>query len=258
MSQIIPNKQLGQHWLNDEKSLNSVVKAANINSKDVILEIGPGTGLLTRKLTPMAKKVIAIEQDSSLINSLKDRVNSTNLEIINDDILKFNLLNLPKDYKIVANIPYYLTSHLIRIISESKNPPIKAVLLIQKEVAERVCAKPGQMSFLSVMAQYYWEVDLGRVITANKFTPPPKIDSQVLILTRRIKPLFKVDDEDFLRTVKAGFAKKRKTLLNSLSTTLPIEKAKLLDVCQLTGIDLSRRAQTLNLEEWYRLHCALT
>ena len=157
-------------------------ESVGLGSEDVVLEIGPGVGTLTELLVQRAKQVIAVEFDEKLASDLPKIRPETNLKVVQQDILSFNLTTLPADYKVVANIPYYLTSNLIRVLSESSNPPSKVALLVQKEVARRVVARPGAMSLLSVTAQYYWEASTGMVVPAKLFTPPPKVDSQILIL----------------------------------------------------------------------------
>lgn len=250
-----PKKSLGQHWLQDPSSLEAMCLAANLQPTDTVLEIGPGLGSLTKLLVKKAKQVIAVEFDQNLAHKLPQQVSANNLEIISQDILNYDFTSLPAGYKIVANIPYYLTSNLIRVISETANPPIQVALLIQKEVAERATAKPGNMSLLSVTAQFYWETSLGRGVPASLFTPPPKVNSQILILKRRRKPLFDdVNPREFFRLVKAGFSQKRKTLLNSLSAGLHIEKETVKAICESVDIDPSRRPQTLSLEEWHNLY----
>jgi 16S rRNA (adenine1518-N6/adenine1519-N6)-dimethyltransferase len=249
------NKSLGQHWLHDPTALNDIVGSAEVGPADTVLEIGPGLGTLTTVLCKTAKQVVAVEFDAKLANALPRRVSANNLQIITQDILRFDFSQLPADYKIVANIPYYLTSNLIRVISETTNPPTVAVLLVQKEVAERVTAEPGAMSILSVTAQYYWHVDSGNIVPASLFTPPPKVDSQILILEHRGDPLFQdVDAKTFFRLVKAGFSQRRKTLLNSLGAGLSISRDAMLRICQSAGIDPARRAQSLSLEEWHSLY----
>lgn len=251
-------KSLGQHWLFDEASLQSICEAAAVSKNDVVLEIGPGLGTLTKLLVKKAKKVIAVELDEKLASGLETQIKADNLTVIKKDILSFDLNSLQPGYKIVANIPYYLTSHLIRLISETNNPPALATLLVQKEVAERINASPGKMSLLSVSAQYYWLVDLGIEVKANLFTPPPKVDSMVVILNRRKKPLFPdIDSKEFFRIVKAGFSQKRKTLTNSLSATLRLDKKVIELACSSVAIDPKRRAQTLSLQEWHNLYLSL-
>lgn len=250
-----PKKSLGQHWLHDAATLTAIADAADIQLHDTVMEIGPGLGTLTEVLVKKAEKVVAVEFDEQLATDLPGRVKADNLEVVQSDILRFDLTSLPADYKVVANIPYYLTSNLIRNLSESSNQPIVSVILVQKEVAQRVAAEPGSMSILSVTAQYYWEVSLGLEVPARLFTPPPKVDSQVLIMKRRAKPLFEdVDTEDFFRLVKAGFSQRRKTLLNSLSGGLQLSKEDVKLLLEKAAIDSSARPQTLSLEEWHLLY----
>lgn len=254
MSDSIPKKSLGQHWLRDEEALLAMCEAAELQESDTVLEIGPGLGTLTEYLVEGAKRVIAVEFDQHLAQELPSRVRADNLEVISQDILSLDFTTLPSKYKIIANIPYYLTSNLIRVISETPNPPEQAAVLIQKEVAERVAAKAGDMSILSVTAQYYWEVELGQVVPARLFTPPPKVDSQILILKSRHKPLYDdINTKDLFKLVKAGFSQRRKTLLNSLSGGLRIDRAQVAALCEQAQIDPSRRAQTLSIDEWHKL-----
>ena len=214
----MPLKSLGQHWLNDDALLEDIADQADLNPGDSVLEIGPGPGGLTAKLITRAKDVVAVEVDKALIEQLKVKFNHvSNLKLVNADIRSFDLNDLPKGYKVVANIPYYLTSYLIRLLSEADNPPSLCVLLVQKEVAHRLAAIPGNMSILSITAQIYWQVDLGLIVPAEFFTPPPKVDSQVVKLTRRKESL--VPDElreRLFSLVKAGFSQKRKKLANTL------------------------------------------
>lgn len=249
-----PNKSLGQHWLNDPVILSKIVDYAELNSKDYVLEIGPGLGSMTSLISNKAGKVLAIEIDQDLFNILKLNNHEDNLEFVNQDILKFDLTKLPKNYKIVANIPYYLTSHLIRLLTESKNPPIKIVLLIQKEVAERLDAKPGSMSVLSVVVQQYFDVAKRDIVLAEMFTPPPKIDSQIIVLSRRKKPVVNTDnDKEFFRLVRIGFSARRKTLENSLSNGLRVEKSKAREMIVLAKLDPNIRPQVLTIEQWGEL-----
>lgn len=249
------NKNLGQHWLTDFSSLSAMCDAVHVQDGDVILEVGPGLGTLTELLVERADKVIAVEFDQKLAKELPGRVPDSNLEVVQQDILSFDLTSLPADYKLVANIPYYLTSNLIRTISESNNPPAAAAILIQKEVAERVAARPGDMSLLSVTAQYYWETSLGIVMPAHLFTPPPKVNSQILILNRRADPLFPdIEAKQFFRLVKAGFSNRRKTLLNSLSGGLQLAKPEIQEILSRAGVKPSARPQELSLHEWYAIY----
>lgn len=250
-------KSLGQHWLTDFNALSAMCDAVDVKNGDTILEIGPGLGTLTELLVERADKVIAVEFDEQLAKDLPKRVPESNLEVITQDILRFDFTSMTAGYKLVANIPYYLTSNLIRVISESSNPPLAAAILIQKEVAQRVAAKPGQMSLLSVTAQYYWEASLGIVMPAALFTPPPKVDSQILILKRRGTPLFDViDEKQYFRLVKAGFSNRRKTLLNSLSGGLQLEKPAVAELLARAGVTPTARPQELSLQEWYAIYTA--
>lgn len=251
-------KSLGQHWLTDELTLLAMADAVGVGADDVVLEIGPGVGTLTRILCERAKHVVAVEFDEKLAKELSNRVPESNLSVVHQDILQFDLTSLPPDYKIAANIPYYLTSNLIRTISESSNRPAAIALLVQKEVAERVSAQPGSMSLLSVTAQYYWEVSVGEVVPARLFTPPPKVDSQILILKRRGTVRYPdVNAKAFFRVVKAGFSQRRKTLVNSLSGGLQMSREQAQALCERAGVSAGDRPQTLSIDQWYALYRAL-
>jgi 16S rRNA (adenine1518-N6/adenine1519-N6)-dimethyltransferase len=260
MHDAIPKKSLGQHWLHDEATLASICDSAEVQAGDTVLEVGPGLGTLTSQLLTRGAHVTAVEFDPPLAERLEANVAKSgaatdNLKVVHEDILKFNLTTLPKGYKLVANIPYYLTSNLIRVTTESGNPFDTAAILIQKEVAERVVAGPGQMSLLSVSAQFYCEVSLGALVPAELFTPPPKVDSQVLVLKYRPEPLFEnVDTKLFFRLVKAGFSQKRKTLVNSLSGGLSIGKDQARELLGAADIAENARAQALSLDDWYALY----
>lgn len=256
-----PKKSLGQHWLHDKNILHQIVVAADVSSGDQILEIGPGLGTLTDELLATGASVTALEFDPQLASNLalKYKVanndeDSSQIKIVEGDIRKFDFSSLGSGYKIVANIPYYLTSHLVRQLCETPNKPARAVLLVQKEVAERICAKPGKMSILSVFAQSYFGCSLGVEVPAKFFTPPPKVDSQVVCLSSLVEA--KVSEElskKFIRVVKAGFSEKRKTLSNSLSGGLGIDKQVANLLLLKSGIDSTRRAQTLSINEWLKL-----
>jgi len=257
VSAVIPRKSLGQHWLNDEPTLINILNLAKLSKDDIVLEIGPGLGSLTKLLVKNAKQVIAVELDSNLANQLSTFIHDENLIVVNESILKFDLSKLEPGYKIVANIPYYLTSNLLRLLSESNNPPAIIVLLVQKEVAQRVAARAGDMSLLSVTTQFYWEIELDQIVPASLFNPPPKVDSQVLFLKRRSQPLFEgMEDKSFFRLVKVGFSSRRKTLLNSLSNGLREEKSKIDLVLKTINIDSNTRPQMLSIDEWHKIYLA--
>ena len=254
MTKIIPRKSLGQHWLNDQQVLSNIVNYAEVSKSDYVVEIGPGLGSLTSIISNQAGKVLSIELDEQLFNKLKSENIKNNLEFINQDILKFDFTQLPKNYKVVANIPYYLTSHLIRLLIESVNPPQKIVLLVQKEVAERIAADPGSMSVLSVVTQQYYEVEKEDIVSAKLFTPPPKVDSQIVVFTRRESPqIITDDDKKLFRLVRIGFSARRKTLENSLSNGTRQKKEIIRKLINEAGLDPNTRPQTLTLSDWGKL-----
>lgn len=252
---VTPNKSLGQHWLADETALAAMCDAADLDSDDIVLEIGPGLGTLTQLLVQRARQVIAVEFDLQLAAKLPDLVTADNLQVTAADILRYDLSHLPPGYKVVANIPYYLTSNLLQVLCESSNPPAQMALLVQKEVAERVAAQPGDMSLLSVSVQYYCEASLDMVVPAHLFTPPPKVDSQILKLVYRQKPLYKdVDSKKFFQIVKAGFSQRRKKLRSSLAAGLRIDKKAAEDLLIASDIDPNARPQELSLDAWKSLY----
>lgn len=254
MDKNIPKKSLGQHWLFDDYVLQNIADLAQINPGERVVEIGPGLGTLTAKLLKAGADVVAVEFDNALAKQLDDKKLSANLQVINQDILRFNFEQQPEKYKIVANIPYYLTSNLIRILTETNNQPDIVVLLIQKEVAQRICAAPGQMSMLSVWAQLNFDCSLGPVVDAEQFTPPPKVDSQVVVMKKLTEPIFKEENKESLqRVIKAGFASKRKTILNCLSAGLQKPKTEVAQILNTLSINQNTRAQELNLETWLTL-----
>ncbi len=258
MDQPQAKKRLGQHWLEDQQVLAAICDSAEIADSDTVLEIGPGQGTLTRHLLRRAQKVIAIELDEVLAAKMKAQERAGNLEVITGNILQFDLTSLPAGYKVVANIPYYLTSNLLRLLSESPNPPSLAVLLVQKEVAERAAALSGDMSLLSVSVQIYFEVSAGQVVPKERFTPPPKVGSQVLILRRRGMPLFPdLDEKLFFRIVKAGFSQRRKKLRSSLSGGLHLPIKTVEKDLASAGLSPHARPQELSLEQWHQLYLCM-
>lgn len=254
-------KSLGQHWLQDEAALEAMCAAAEIQMDDVVLEIGPGFGTLTQHLLDWEAEVYALEFDETLLPALRQKFSRATADnrftALQGDIRSYDFSSLPTGYKIVANIPYYLTSNLIQLLSETPNPPTVAALLVQKEVAERVAAGPGAMSILSVTAQFYWNVTLDMKIPAKLFSPPPKVDSQILVMQRREQlAVPEADVKAFFRLVKAGFSQRRKTLLNSLSGGLQLDKQTVQTMCTGADIETGRRAQTLTMNEWRALYSA--
>jgi 16S rRNA (adenine1518-N6/adenine1519-N6)-dimethyltransferase len=251
-------KSLGQHWLKDEASLEEIIKSAGITKDDTVLEVGPGLGTMTKHLVKKARKVIAIEVDEVLAQRLSSEIITNNLIIRNQDILRFDLGELPPNYKVAANIPYYLTGSLLRLFTDSNNPPLQMALLVQKEVAERLAAKPGEMSIIAVAVQLEYEVKLGKVIEAELFTPVPKVDSQIVRFKKREKPLFHgLDKKAYMQVVKAGFSSPRKKLRSSLSAGLAINKGQADELLSRSKIKGNLRAQNLTLGDWHKLYESL-
>lgn len=245
---------LGQHWLKDKAILASIADLAELSANDTVLEIGPGLGTLTSELLRQAGKVVAVEFDPELARKLPGQFPGKSLEVINGDILQFDLSSLPAGYKVVANVPYYITSKIVQMLLTSLHKPSGIVLLVQKEVAERLAAAPGDMSILSISAQVFADVSLGPVVAARHFTPPPKVDSQVVVLEILEKPrLADVGEKDFFRVVKAGFSARRKKLRSSLAGGLGIDKHITLKVLENADIDPDLRAQDLSIEDWVSL-----
>ena len=249
-----PKKSLGQHWLKDPEILADIAEAAELTSDDVVLEIGPGLGTLTSRLLARANSVTAVEFDADLARKLPGQLPGKKLTVVNQDILQFDLSQLPKNYKVVANVPYYITSKIVEKLMTAGNKPSIAVLLVQKEVAERIAAEAGNMSILSVSVQIFAEAELDIEVPRQFFTPPPKVDSQVVILRTRNNPLITPEDQrDFFRIVKAGFSAKRKKLRSSLSGGLGIDKSSVEELLKNAGISPDARAEDLAIEDWKRL-----
>lgn len=254
-----PNKSLGQHWLHDRSVLAHIADCVDVQPGDTVLEIGPGLGTLTSELLRRADKVIAVEFDSELARKLPAQFPGKNLKVINQDILSFDLSVLPKGYKVVANVPYYITSKIVQLLMTAENKPSGVALLVQKEVAQRLAAAPGDMSILAVSAQVFADVSLGDIVPAALFTPPPKVDSQVVVLDVRSQPLFAgTDDKQFFRVVKAGFSAKRKKLRSSLSGGLGISRDAAGELLQKASISPDDRAEDLSLDDWNRLVAVLS
>jgi len=248
------NKSLGQHWLKDRAVLAGIADDANLNSDDFVLEIGPGLGTLTSEIFRRANRVLAVEFDAELARKLPGQFPGKQLEVINEDILQFDLNQLPTGYKVVANVPYYITSKIIEKLMTAENKPSTVVILVQKEVAERIAAKPGDMSILTVSAQVYANTRLGIEAPKEYFTPPPKVDSQVVVLETRPTQLVKPADERlFFRVVKAGFSAKRKKLRSSISAGLALDKQATDKLLRGVNVNPDDRAEDLSIDDWLRL-----
>jgi 16S rRNA (adenine1518-N6/adenine1519-N6)-dimethyltransferase len=287
-----PKKSLGQNFLVDETHLARIAAAADLSAEDVVLEVGPGLGVLTRHLAAQAGRVVAVELDHRLIPILEERfADQPNVRFVHADILAVDAAALiqttadhrpqtgvisdqlsvisdhspipdPRspvpspqppvpNYKVVANLPYYITSAVLRHLLEADQPPTLAVVMVQREVAQRIVAKPGDMSLLAVGVQFYAEPKIVNKVPAGAFYPRPKVDSAVLRLDVRPQPAVSdVDPERFFEVVRAGFGQKRKQLLNSLSSGLSRPKDQIRASLDAAGIDPQRRAETLSLDEW--------
>jgi 16S rRNA (adenine1518-N6/adenine1519-N6)-dimethyltransferase len=251
------HKGLGQNFLQDPIALEKIVAAAEVQPTDTVLEIGPGLGSLTRYVAVSVKEVVAVELDSNLLPPLKAVLSPyQNVRLIQGDILKLSTKDLisEKDYIVVANIPYYITSAVIRHLLEHEPKPRRIVLTVQKEVAQRICAKPGDMSLLALSVQVYGQPRIAAHIPADAFFPAPKVASAVLLIDIYPTPLIKEEVLDtFFKLIKAGFSQKRKTLRNSLSSGLHISPTEAANLLTSTNIDPQRRAETLSIQEWERL-----
>jgi 16S rRNA (adenine1518-N6/adenine1519-N6)-dimethyltransferase len=251
------DKNFGQNFLQDSSELERIVLAAEIQSDDCVLEIGPGLGSLTRYLAVAAKEVTAVELDSDLISPLKEVLNPyQNVRVVQGDILKVSISELihTPDYLVVANIPYNITSAIIRHLLESEIKPRRIVLTVQKEVAHRICAKAGDLSLLALSVQVYGRPSIASIIPAASFHPVPKVDSAILQIDIYKEPLVSQDIlKIFFKLTKAGFSQKRKTLRNSLSAGLHIKPQDAEAMLASAGIDFMRRAETLSIEEWKNL-----
>jgi 16S rRNA (adenine1518-N6/adenine1519-N6)-dimethyltransferase len=251
------DKRLGQNFLQDPYALQKIADLAEIQLTDTVLEIGPGLGSLTRYLAAVAQKVVAVELDEKLFPPLEAVLAPyRNIQIVQGDILDIEpeeIIEQP-DYLVVANIPYYITSAVIRHLLESHPKPRRVVLTIQKEVAERICAEPGDMSLLALSVQVYGEAHIAMHIPAGAFFPAPKVDSSVIVVDIYPEPLVATQLLDtFFLLIKAGFSQKRKKLRNSISAGMRQSTAETEKLLRAADIDPQRRAETLSLEEWGRL-----
>ncbi|MBI4266947.1 MAG: ribosomal RNA small subunit methyltransferase A [Chloroflexi bacterium] len=254
-------KGLAQHFLVDDKVLHLITSAAELSPDDTVIEVGPGLGVLTRELAKQSGRVIAIELDDRLAANLKPALALfKNVTIINDDVLKIDIAALLRGqgvtarYKVVANLPYYITSPVLRHFLEAPVKPQIMVVMVQKEVARSIAAEPGQRSVLSISVQFYGKPRIISYVPAKAFYPVPEVDSAVLRIDLYAEPPVAVTDADsFFELVRGGFAAPRKQLINSLAQGLGRDKAEALVLLDKAGIDPRRRAETLTLEEWAKL-----
>ncbi len=254
---IKPKKSLGQNFLIEPAGLNKVIDAAQLQAEDEVLEIGAGLGSLTYLLAQSVRQVVAVEIDKAVLPPLREALtNFENVQIIEGDILEKNPDELMqgKDYVVVANIPYYISSAIIRHLMEAANRPKRVVLTVQKEVAERVIARDGKMSLLSLSVQVFGQVSMAGVIPAGSFLPAPDVDSAVLKIELYPEPLIPLANEKvFFKIAHAGFSQKRKTLRNSLSGGLGISALQVEEILAKAEINPQRRAETLTIPEWNKL-----
>ncbi len=251
---VTPNKSLGQHWLHDRAALAAIALEAGIIDGETVLEIGPGLGTLTSELLRQGAKVTAVEYDKDLARKLPGQFPGKNLTVISQDILDFDLSTLPRGYKVVANVPYYITSKIVEKLVRAQNKPSVAVLLVQKEVAERIAARPGDMSLLALSAQLFTTTRLGVFVPRGLFTPPPNVDSQVVVLDFLKTPLIDPDDEKaFWHVAHAGFAAKRKKLRGSIAAGLRMTKPQAEELLRHANINPDSRAEDLSIADWQRL-----
>jgi len=262
-------KSLGQHFLIDEEVLKLITLAAELTPTDVIMEVGPGLGVLTKGLARQSGWVITIELDSKLAVILEQSLTPfNNVTIVNEDVLRIDpeallqeqkakfppIIGSPFSYKVVANLPYYITSPVLRHFLEASLKPQIIVVMVQKEVAEAIVAKPGQMSMLSVSVQFYGEPAIINYVPAQCFYPAPEVDSAILKIKLYSQPPVEVTDrESFFELVRAGFSAPRKQIGNSLAQGLELPKADVLSLLGKANIVLQRRAETLTLDEWAKL-----
>lgn len=264
-------KQLGQHFLVNEEVLSSIIEAAQLTPSDTVLEIGPGLGNLTEALARKAKKVIAVELDNRLASFLSKKFSSFHnviivarniLDTLPEDLLgtafpadKHQVNILPTPYKVVANLPYYITAPIVRHFLEATLKPNLMVIMVQKEVAEVITAAPGSMSLFSVSVQFYGKPTIVAHVPSRDFYPPPEVDSTVVRIDVYERPPVMVDDiASFFNIVSAGFSSRRKQIHNALALRLGLDHNQV-DAClEQAGIDRQARAQTLSLEQWARLY----
>ncbi len=258
---LFPKKSLGQNFLINQGILDKIVQAVEVGPEDIIIEVGPGTGNLTEKLAKGAGQVIAIEKDSRLIELLKEKFKGSNVEIIEGDALKVDIGNLLPtsiskaygsrvNYKVVGNIPYYITSSLLRTIFEKWPKPRLIVLTVQKEVAKRIVAKPPEMNLLALSVQFYSEPKIIGYISRGSFRPMPKVDSAIIRLTTNDRQPATEESQRFFKVAKAGFSGKRKQLVNNLSKNFGIIREDLLKIFEKSGLKHNVRAENLSLNQW--------
>jgi len=259
--QINAKKSLGQNFLKSKMALVKMIEAGEVNNEDIILEIGPGKGVLTEKLVPIAKKVIAVEKDDRLIKLLQEKfaeeIKNNKLELIHGDILDLDCRK--GEYKIIANIPYYITGQFLRKFLETENQPTKIVVMVQKEIADRIIARDSKENLLSLSVKAFSEPKKIMKVDKENFSPTPKVDSAILLINNISKKFFienKISEKDFFELIHAGFAHKRKMLIGNLKEGINFNKS-LEEIFELSKISKKARAEDLALDDWLKLIRAL-
>jgi len=253
---LIPKKSLGQNFLHDPQILAKIITSANLDEHDTVLEVGPGTGTLTKLIYPKVKEVIAVEKDSRAIEELKNMFQNSSVKIVEDDIMRFNPLDhglLVNNYKIVANIPYYITSNFLKIILEDWPQPKLIVLTIQEEVAQRIMAKPPKMNILALAVQFYSNPRITGHISAGSFFPKPNVDSAIITLQPKTPPLDLDNAKKYFSLIKSAFAEKRKQLAKVLGQKLNIPKERIGEMLICIGIRQDARPEILSQDQWLAL-----
>ena len=252
-------KKIGQHFLIDEAVPDIIIEAASLNYKDTVLEIGPGLGILTDRMVPLVGDLYAVEIDRVLASKLKQKYsNRHNIHILNDDILQVDLSQILSErtkYKVVANLPYYITSPILNYFVHGKIKPVSMVIMLQKEVGDSIVAADGNLSVLSISMRIYTIPSLVAYIPPGSFYPEPKVNSAILRFDFLPKPSIEVDDtEDFLHFVNRGFATPRKYISNSLAAGLKIGTVKAVELLEKAGIETAKRAENITLKQWQNLY----
>ena len=256
---LSPRKALGQHFLVGQHVVNTIIKAAQIEPGDTIVEVGPGLGVVTRELVQRSKRVIAVELDRELALALEREIASVALKVVHADAREVDVRELTggEPYKLVANLPYYAASPILRRFLESSHPPIRAVAMVQREVAKNMVAQPGAMSLVSVGVQLYGQPRIVGYVPPSAFYPQPKVTSAIVSIDVYPEPALELDDRQaFFRVVRAGFSTPRKQLRNSLANGLAVPQDEALKLLRKADIDHTRRPATLSLAEWGSLYCA--
>lgn len=250
---FFPSKRLGQNFLIDKETIRKIIKNADLKKSDTIIEVGPGFGALTFELAKKVKKLIAVEKDFNVIKILrKTTENYNNIEIIQSDILKLKL-HFKNSYKVVANLPFYLTAPTIRkFLEKTKKKPEQMVLVVQKEVGQRICAHPPKMNVLAISVQFYAQPKIIGYVSKKSFWPSPKVDAAIIKLKTADENL-EIDKNLFFKIVKAGFSHPRKQILNNLSKSLKINKEKAKKWLLENNIMPEQRAETLEFKKWLDL-----